>query len=79
MINQALTRELISRAQFDQVIEFFDNWLQVYNVAAFVLSVVVICILAWLVFCEATAPKTNKKIPSYHQARAKRRLLRTEP
>ena len=79
MANQALTQEFIARAQFDRVIEFLDNSLQIYTEAIFILSVVVLCLLAWAVFREFTAPKTDKKMPAYRKAADKPRLLQTEP
>jgi len=79
MANQALTQELVARAQFDRVVEFLDNCLQVYTEAVFILSIVVLCVLAWMVFSEFTAPKTSKKIPSYRKASDNPRLLQTEP
>jgi hypothetical protein len=79
MANQALTQELVTRAQFDHMIEFLDNCLQVYTEAVFILFVVVLCTLAWVVIREINAPKTNKKMPSYRKAADNPRLLQTEP
>ena len=79
MANQALTQELVTRAQFDHMIEFLDNCLQVYTEAVFILFVVVLCSLAWVIIREFTAPKTNKKLPSYRKAPENSRLLQTEP
>jgi hypothetical protein len=79
MSNQAMTQELITRAQFDGMIKLLDEWLQIYTQAIFILFVVVLCLFAWLVISEMTAPKTNKKLRIYRQAPDKPRLLRTEP
>ena len=79
MLNQALTQELFSSAQFDSMVKTLDDWLSIYTEAIIVFFIVALILVAWLVFCEARQTRASRKLPSNHQIPKKLHLLRTAP
>jgi hypothetical protein len=79
MLNRILTHELVSSAQFEQVISTLDAWLQLYTEAVFILFIVVIGLVAWLALIEVRDSGTSRKAPSHYKPRREPRLLQTGP